>query len=83
MRSYTIVLTAEPDGSAYNVQVPAIDGCVTYGVTVEDAIIRAREVIVLMLNQVIEDGEEVPDDVQTLVTTVDVDIEVSKLTVAT
>ena len=37
-RRYTIILTPEPDGSAYNVTVPALPGCFTYGDTVEEAI---------------------------------------------
>lgn len=35
---YTIIITADPDGSAYNVTVPALPGCLTYGETVEEAI---------------------------------------------
>ena len=49
MRRYTVVLTREPDGSAYNVTVPALPGCFTWGATVEEALTMAREAIALYL----------------------------------
>lgn len=49
MRRYTVVLTPEPDGSAYNVTVPALPGCFTWGNTVEEALEQAREAIALYL----------------------------------
>ncbi len=45
MRSFTVVLTPEPDGSAYNVTVPALPGCFTWGATVEEALAMARDAI--------------------------------------
>jgi predicted RNase H-like HicB family nuclease len=53
MRSFTVVLTPEPDGSAYNVTVPALPGCLTWGATVEDALVMARDAIAVYL-----EGEE-------------------------
>lgn len=57
---YTIVLTPEADGSAYNVTVPAMPGCLTWGATVEDAIAYAREAIALHLEGYAERGEPYP-----------------------
>ncbi len=71
MRRYTVVLTLESDGSAYNVTVPALPGCFTWGKTVEEALERAREAIALYL----EDEEDIPfpDGDEAIVTTVAVE----------
>lgn len=55
-RRFTIVLTPQPDGSAYNVTVPALPGCVTWGATVEEAIEMAKDAIALYL-----EGEDVDE----------------------
>ena len=49
-RRYTVVLTPEPDGSAYNVVVPALPGCFTWGTTVEEALAMARDAIAAFLD---------------------------------
>lgn len=63
-RTYTIVIDPEPDGSAYNVSVPALPGVLTFGATIEEAIERAKEAIALHIECLIEDGEPVPEEVQ-------------------
>jgi predicted RNase H-like HicB family nuclease len=73
MQRFTVVLTAEPDGSAYNVIVPALPGCFTWGAPVEESLERAREAIALFL----EDADEgaLPETFQrdAIVTTVAID----------
>lgn len=61
---YTVILTQEPDGSAYNVTVPALPGCLTFGATVEEAIERAKDAIALYLEDVIASGEPIPEERQ-------------------
>src|SRR5688572_11811723 len=61
-RTYTIILDPEPDGSTYNVRVPALPGVFTWGATVEEAIERAKEAIELHVECLIEDGESVPEE---------------------
>lgn len=58
--TYQIVITPEPDGSAFNVAVPDIEGCFTFGSTVEEALAMAKEAIELNLESAIESGEPVP-----------------------
>lgn len=48
-RTYTIVIDPEPDGSAYNVTVPALPGCATWGATVEETISMAKDAIAVYL----------------------------------
>lgn len=62
--SYTIILEPEADGSAYNVIVPALPGCLTFGQTVEEAIENAKEAIALHLEGLIAHGEPVPKETQ-------------------
>lgn len=60
MARYTIILTAEPDGSAYNVIVPDLPGCFTWGATIEEALAHAREAIELHLEGYAERSEPIP-----------------------
>ncbi len=63
MRRYSVVLTPEPDGSAYNVTVPLLPGCVTCGATVEEALEQARDLIPLWIAEMVESGEQIPVEV--------------------
>lgn len=74
MRSYTIIITEEPDGSAYNVSVPALEGCFTFGATVPEAIQHAQDAIRVHLEALQDHNEPAPEDVHTLITTVQVEI---------
>lgn len=55
---YAVLL--EPEGSAYNVIVPALPEAHTWGETVEEALKMAREVIVLCVAERRAQGEEIP-----------------------
>jgi predicted RNase H-like HicB family nuclease len=72
MRGYTVVLDPDPEGG-YSVSVPALPGCFTQGETLEEALLMAREAIELHLAGMVADGEPLPDDVQPLLTLVQVD----------
>ncbi len=63
--TYKILLHKEPEGS-YTVTVPALPGCITYGGSVEEAIIMAREAITLYISDLKENGEYIPDDKESL-----------------
>ena len=64
MRRYTIILTPEPDGSAYNVTVPALPGCFTCGETIEEAIAMAKDAINLYLEDLTARGEPIPEETE-------------------
>ncbi|MDP9363110.1 MAG: type II toxin-antitoxin system HicB family antitoxin [Chloroflexota bacterium] len=76
MARYTVVIDAEPDGSAYNVSVPALPGCYTWGETFEEAVRMAREAIAGHVAALRDLGEEVPVEGGSapIVTVVDVDL---------
>lgn len=61
MRNYRIILSREPEGG-YTVVVPALPGCITYGNSIDEAIEKAKEAIEGYLDILNEQGEEIPDD---------------------
>ncbi len=58
--SYRVILEPEPDGSAYNVIIPAFPHAHTFGGSVADAMANAREIIELEIEVTRERGEEIP-----------------------
>ena len=63
--TYRILLNKEPEGG-YTVNVPSLPGCITYGNNVEHAIEMAKEAIELYIESLVENGEDVPDESNTL-----------------
>jgi len=60
-RTYSIVLEPE-EGGGYAVSVPALPGCFTQGMTVEEAMKRAEEAISVHIAGLEADGEPVPEE---------------------
>ncbi len=58
--AYSVILEPEPDGSAWNVVVPALPEAHTWGETPEHAMEMAREVIELCLEERRDRGDEIP-----------------------
>jgi predicted RNase H-like HicB family nuclease len=65
VRTFRIVLRKEPEGS-YTAIVPSLPGCITWGETVEHTLEMARDAIEGYIAVLIEEGEPVPDDNDTL-----------------
>jgi len=63
--TYKLLLNKEPEGG-FTVNVPALPGCITYGKSLDEAISHAREAIELYIETLVEDGEPIPDDKDTL-----------------
>lgn len=63
-RSYRILLTKEPEGG-YTVNVPSLPGCITYGETIDEAIIMAKDAIELYLESLTAHGEPLPTEEHT------------------
>lgn len=63
MREFTVILTPEPDQpGVFNVTVPALPGCNTWGQGREEALANAREAIGLYLEQLEGEGRPVSDE---------------------
>ena len=69
---FTVVLEPDRDEpERYNVRVPALPGCLTYGESIEDALANAREAITGYVESLLADGEPIPTETHpTIATTV-------------
>lgn len=63
--NYRVLLRQEPEGG-YTVIVPALPGCITYGETIDEAKIMAKEAIELYIEDLVEENETIPSDENTL-----------------
>ncbi len=63
--TYKIRLQKEQEGS-YTVSVSSLPGCITYGNNVDEAIAMAKEVIELYIESLVEHGEEILTENNTL-----------------
>ncbi|MBU0608622.1 MAG: type II toxin-antitoxin system HicB family antitoxin [Armatimonadetes bacterium] len=63
--TYTVVLLKEEVGG-YSVLVPALPGCFSQGDTVPEALENAREAICCHLASLMQHGQSVPMDVDTV-----------------
>lgn len=62
---FTAILLPEQDSEFpgyYNALVPALPGCVSYGVNKEEALRNIREAIEAYLKDLEAEGEEIPQD---------------------
>ncbi|MEO8393911.1 MAG: type II toxin-antitoxin system HicB family antitoxin [Chloroflexota bacterium] len=58
-----VILIPDIESSGYTVTVPSLPGCISEGDTIDEATANIREAIDLFIEDMIADGEEVPDDV--------------------
>ncbi|WP_458097354.1 type II toxin-antitoxin system HicB family antitoxin [Roseomonas sp. WA12] len=58
-RYYTALLERVPGG--FSVSFPDLDGCVSHGITTEDAARQAEQALALHLRGMIEDGDAIPE----------------------
>jgi predicted RNase H-like HicB family nuclease len=63
--NFRIVLRPEPEGG-YTVIVPSLQGCITHGDTIEDALQMAEDAIRAYIASMKKHGEDVIDDSKTL-----------------
>jgi predicted RNase H-like HicB family nuclease len=61
-RRYSVVLTPEPDGSAFNVTSPDIPDLVTFGHFREDAVAMARDRAEAPILTYLDFGDETPEE---------------------
>jgi predicted RNase H-like HicB family nuclease len=59
-----VILIHDPESGGYTVTVPSLPGCFSEGDTVDEALANIRDAIDLYVEDMVADGEEVPDDVE-------------------
>ena len=72
--NYNIILRPEPEGG-FTVFVPSLPGCITYGKDVREAKAMALDAITLYVETLVEDGEPVPSDEETLYSFIQINVE--------
>ena len=58
-----VVLIPDIESSGFTVIVPSLPGCISEGDTEQEALANIKDAIDLYIEDLIADGEEVPDDV--------------------
>jgi len=56
-----VILEVEPEGG-YHVSCPSLPGCHSQGETIDEALANIREAIELYIEDLVENGEVVPED---------------------
>ena len=59
--TYRVLLNKEPEGG-FTVLVPTLPGCITYGETMDEAIVNVKEAIELYLESLTAHGEPSPSE---------------------
>jgi predicted RNase H-like HicB family nuclease len=62
--TYRVLLNREPEGG-YTVIVPTLPGCVTYGVSLDEAVENVKEAIELYIESLKANNEPVPTEENT------------------
>ena len=74
MKILALSITVESDEDGYFVSCPALQGCYSQGDTYEDAIENIKDAIKLHIENRVNDGEEIPEDVSVSLSTVQVTV---------
>ena len=64
--NYTILLQPEAEGG-YTVSVPALQGCITYGETIDKARLMAKDAILGYIKSLKKHGEVIPQENSSLI----------------
>lgn len=66
MKSYIFKVIVEPDEDAFHAYCPALKhlSAITWGKTEEEALRNINEVVQMVINELIEDGQPIPEGVQ-------------------
>ena len=69
--SLAVIFRPEPEGG-FTVTVPSLPGCITYGKNLSEAHRMAEEAITLYLQDMVAEGEAVPEDTSSYLTQLEV-----------
>jgi antitoxin HicB len=65
-RSFRVVVSYSEEDNVYYASVPSIEGCMTYGATLEEAMKHIKDAAEGMIAVMQEEGWEIPDDSQNI-----------------
>ena len=60
MSNYQFTVVIEPDEEGFHAYAPALPGCHTFGMTIDEARANILEAIELHIESMLQDGESVP-----------------------
>jgi predicted RNase H-like HicB family nuclease len=63
MKTYVFRIVIEPDEDVFTACCPALKGCVTWGKTEAEALKNIRDAVEAYIEDMIEAGEPLPDDI--------------------
>jgi len=66
MKEFAFTVIIEPDNGSYHAYVPALKGCYIFGDTLEETQTNIVEAMQLHLESMLEDGEEIPEGIGSL-----------------
>ncbi len=82
-RRFSVVLTPEPDGSAFNVTSPDVPELVTFGETREEALAMAKDCAEVLILTYLDRGGEIPEEGgHAEVATIEVDLDALEAQIA-
>lgn len=58
-----VILIPDTESGGYTVTVPSLPGCISEGDTYEEAMTNIRDAIALYIEDLLADGDPVPEDV--------------------
>lgn len=63
MKTYSFKVVVEPDDNRWHAYCPALEkyGAATWGNTREEAIKHIQEVVRMVVDELLEDGEQIPE----------------------
>ena len=70
VREFPVILMWDSADNIWNVSVPAIPGCFTWGVTLDEALRHAEEAIDLNLEDIESRGEVIPEPQRLMIGTI-------------
>lgn len=64
MKTYTFKVVVEPDDGRWHAYCPALEkhGAATWGLTKEEALKNINQVVEMIVGELIEDGEAIPEE---------------------
>ena len=75
MKTYTYTINITPDNEGnFIVTVPALQGCHTFGKTIDEAIVNAREAIQCYLESLVKEGDPIPKEQKSFPVMLDVSL---------